>query len=120
MTIAVIIPTYNRLELTQNCLNSITRHDPINEIIIVDNGSIDGTEKLATIANPHNLGFAAACNQGARHATADRLIFLNNDTIVTAGWLDALLEAVRAAAALVRAQTRTRTLTRTLALAIAL
>jgi GT2 family glycosyltransferase len=86
MTIAVIIPTYNRLELTQNCLASIFRHDPIDEIIVVDNGSTDGTEKLATINNPHNLGFAAACNQGARHATADRLIFLNNDTIVHPNW----------------------------------
>jgi GT2 family glycosyltransferase len=86
MTIAVIIPTYNRLELTQNCLASILRHDPVDEIIIVDNGSTDGTERLATIANATNMGFAAACNQGAQHATADRLIFLNNDTIVHPNW----------------------------------
>jgi GT2 family glycosyltransferase len=86
MTIAVVIPTYNRLELTQNCLASIARHDPIDEIIIVDNGSTDGTARLATINNPENLGFAVACNQGARWATADRLIFLNNDTIVQRNW----------------------------------
>jgi GT2 family glycosyltransferase len=86
MTIAVIIPTYNRLELTQNCLASILRHDPVDEIVIVDNGSTDGTERLATIANATNKGFAAACNQGAQHATADRLIFLNNDTIVHPNW----------------------------------
>lgn len=86
MTIAVIIPTYNRLELTQNCLASISRHDPIDEIIIVDNGSTDGSSRLATINNPHNLGFAIACNQGARWATADHLIFLNNDTIVHPNW----------------------------------
>jgi GT2 family glycosyltransferase len=86
MTIAVIIPTYNRLELTQNCLASIARHDPIDEIIIVDNGSTDGSSRLATINNPENLGFAVACNQGARWATADHLIFLNNDTIVHPNW----------------------------------
>jgi GT2 family glycosyltransferase len=86
MTITVIIPTYNRLELTQNCLASIQRHDPIDEIIIVDNGSEDGTAKIATIANADNLGFAAACNQGAAEATSDYLIFLNNDTIVHPNW----------------------------------
>ena len=86
MTIAVIIPTFNRLELTQNCLASIFRHDPVDEIIVVDNGSTDGTEKLATINNPENVGFAAACNQGAKWATADHLIFLNNDTIVHPNW----------------------------------
>ena len=48
MTIAVIIPTYNRIELTQNCLASIQRHDPVDEIIIIDNGSTDGSERLAT------------------------------------------------------------------------
>ena len=86
MTIAVIIPTYNRLELTQNCLASIARHDPVDEVIVVDNGSTDGTERLATHSLKINTGFATACNIGARHATADHLIFLNNDTIVHPNW----------------------------------
>lgn len=86
MTIAVIIPTFNRLELTQNCLASINRHDPIDELIIVDNGSTDGTERLATYPLKINAGFATACNIGAKHATADHLIFLNNDTIVHPNW----------------------------------
>jgi len=86
MTVAVIIPTFNRLELTQNCLNSIARHDPIYELIIVDNGSTDGTDQLATIALETNKGFAYACNAGADLATSDRLIFLNNDTIVHPNW----------------------------------
>ena len=86
MSIAVIIPTYNRLELTQNCLASIARHDPVDEVIVVDNGSTDGTERLATYALKINTGFATACNIGARHATADHLIFLNNDTIVHPNW----------------------------------
>lgn len=86
MTIAVIIPTFNRLELTQNCLASIARHDPIDELIIIDNGSTDGTDKLATISLGANEGFAYACNAGANLATSDRLIFLNNDTIVHPNW----------------------------------
>ena len=77
MTIAVIIPTYNRIELTQNCLASINRHDPIDQLIIVDNGSTDGTERLATVALDINEGFAFACNRGALEATTDHLIFLN-------------------------------------------
>ena len=86
MSVSIIIPTFNRLELTQNCLASILRHDPVDQIIIVDNGSTDGTQRLATIANPKNIGFARACNQGAAHATSDHLIFLNNDTIVHPNW----------------------------------
>ena len=86
MTIAVIIPTYNRIELTQNCLASINRHDPIDQLIIVDNGSTDGTERLATVALDINEGFAFACNRGALEATTDKLIFLNNDTIVHPNW----------------------------------
>ena len=86
MTIAVIIPTFNRIELTQNCLASINLHDHIDQLIIVDNGSTDGSNKLATIALPTNQGFATACNIGAAHATTDRLIFLNNDTIVHPNW----------------------------------
>lgn len=86
MSIAVIIPTFNRLELTQNCLASINRHDPIDELIIVDNGSTDGSDKLATVPLGINEGFAYACNIGADLATSDRLIFLNNDTIVHPNW----------------------------------
>ena len=86
MTIAVIIPTFNRIELTQNCLASIARHDPVHEVIVIDNGSTDGTERLATHSLKINTGFATACNIGARHATADHLIFLNNDTIVHPNW----------------------------------
>ena len=86
MSLAVIIPTYNRLQLTQNCLASILRHDPIDQVIIVDNGSTDGSQRIATHPLPENLGFAVACNHGAQQATTDRLVFLNNDTIVHPNW----------------------------------
>ena len=53
-----------------------------------------------------NAGFALACNAGAQRATSDRLVFLNNDTVGTAGWLDALLAhaAAHPAAAVVGAK----------------
>lgn len=86
MTIAVIIPTYNRLQLTRDCVASIYRHDPITELIIVDNGSTDGTDQMATIRLETNKGFAYACNAGADLARSDHLIFLNNDTIVHPNW----------------------------------
>jgi tetratricopeptide (TPR) repeat protein len=103
---SIIIPVFNNLELTQNCLESIWEHTPpeLFEIIVVDNGSSDGTpaflKQLATegkirlIANDTNLGYAKACNQGARAARGGYLIMLNNDTLVTDGWLNALIEAV--------------------------
>jgi tetratricopeptide (TPR) repeat protein len=75
---SIIIPTYNNLELTENCLESIWQHTPqdLYELIIVDNGSQDGTPtflkrldaagRIHLIANETNLGYAKACNQGAR------------------------------------------------------
>ncbi len=106
VAVSIIIPTYNNLELTQNCLESIWEHTPprLYELIVVDNGSEDGTgeflEDLAAagrvrlIANPTNLGYARACNQGARPARGELLVMLNNDTLATPGWLEALLEGL--------------------------
>jgi GT2 family glycosyltransferase len=85
-SIAVIIPTLNRYQMTAACIDSINAADPVAELIVVDNGSTDGTETFATIRNPTNLGYAIACNQGAAAATSDWLIFLNNDTTVTPHW----------------------------------
>jgi GT2 family glycosyltransferase len=98
--VSVIIPVFNHLSYTLQCLDSIeaaTNHQGL-EIIVIDNGSGDGTaEALAgrpdviVITNPENRGFTEACNQGAAKATGDYLLFLNNDTIVRPGWLEHLL-----------------------------
>ncbi len=103
--VSIIIPVFNNLPLTQGCLNSLARipSDVTREIIVVDNASTDGTKEhlaslekagqIRVIRNPQNEGFARACNQGAAAATAEWLVFLNNDTKVTAGWIEALLNA---------------------------
>jgi GT2 family glycosyltransferase/tetratricopeptide (TPR) repeat protein len=106
--VSIIIPTLNRLDLTRRCLESIRQDDAGSpyEVIVVDNGSRDGTTEflktqqadgqLRSVLNSENVGFARACNQGARLARGEHLLFLNNDTEVRAGWLDALIEIVQA------------------------
>ena len=89
MTVSIVIPLYNRFDLTYACLASITQPA---EVITVDNASTDATRLLdVTIRNKRNEGFAFACNQGARAATGDVLVFLNNDTEVHDGWLAPLV-----------------------------
>lgn len=103
--ISIVIPTFNNLSLTRQCLDSILGNTPqgLFEILVVDNGSTDGTVaflnetqmhgRLRFISNSINLGFAHACNQGAATARSKYVLFLNNDTSVTSGWANALLEA---------------------------
>jgi GT2 family glycosyltransferase len=75
---------------------------PEYEVIVVDNASTDGTAEflaelggdVQVIRNPENYGFAVACNQGAGAARGEFLLFLNNDTIPTEGWLNALVDEV--------------------------
>jgi len=82
------------------CLRSLqwNADDTTTEIIVVDDASPDGSAQalrnipgLQLIQNPRNLGFVGSCNAGAQAAHGEYLVFLNNDTQVTAGWLDGLL-----------------------------
>ncbi len=107
--VSVIVVTFGNLNFTRNCLDSLDRCSnwPDLEVIVVDNGSQDGTPEFLeswcraghsrrVILNPDNRGFAAACNQGLAAATGDYLILLNNDTYVTLGWVRGLLTHLRA------------------------
>ncbi|MFH0997447.1 MAG: glycosyltransferase family 2 protein [Pseudomonadota bacterium] len=102
MKVSVIIPIYNRKEYTKKCLESIFAFGSkyAYELIVVDNASSDGSgeylnglkDKIISIHNVENKGFAKACNQGAKVANGEYLLFLNNDTIVTEHWVDVLIE----------------------------
>ncbi len=99
--ISIIIPVHNQWEYTKICLESIRRHTLENhEIIIVDNGSEDATGQylkgiphIRVIHNQENLGFAKAINQGLGIAQGKYVIVLNNDCIVSSGWIPSLLWA---------------------------
>ena len=106
---SVIVTTYNNLTLNRLCLESLFSHTtwPNFEVIVVDNGSSDGTPaylrrveqtcpNLKVILNDRNLGFPAGNNVGLRHASGDYLVLLNNDTVVSSGWLSGLIKHLRA------------------------
>ena len=99
--ISIIVPVHGKLPYTLACLRSLARHGarvPF-EVIVVDDASPDDStamlgqiEGLRLLRNPRNLGFIGSSNAGAQVASGEYLLFLNNDTQVTAGWMDALLQ----------------------------
>lgn len=98
---SIVILTLNELPVTRLCLESLSAHTPEpHEIIVVDNGSTDGTVQhlrgrdVKLIANRENRGFAGGCNQGILAAGGDQILLLNNDVVVTPGWLAGLRAAL--------------------------
>jgi GT2 family glycosyltransferase/tetratricopeptide (TPR) repeat protein len=105
-SVSIVIPVYNRVDLTVQCLEAIARTTRGDfEVVVVDDASTDGTpdvlaqfgSALTVVRHDENHGFARACNDGARAARGDLLVFLNNDTLPRPGWLDALTAAAEAA-----------------------
>lgn len=90
---SIVILSYNLLDYTRQCIESIRENTPesAREIVIVDNASKDGSVEwlrgqtdILLIENIENLGFPMGCNQGIKASSSDSDIFLlNNDTIVT-------------------------------------
>ena len=102
--VSIIVPVFNHCRETLACLESILQftEGPAYEVIVADDCSTDetsellnGIEGLVYSRNDQNLGFIGSCNRAAKHARGKYLVFLNNDTTVTAGWLDALLQTFR-------------------------
>jgi GT2 family glycosyltransferase len=98
---SIIVPAYNQLHYTLACLRALGDCGDTTafEVIVVDDASTDDTPRLLPQIpglryhrNPENLGFIGACNAGAGLAKGEFLVFLNNDTTVQPGWLDALLD----------------------------
>ena len=99
--ISTVVVNYNAGELLRSCVDSLLNCPREIEVIVVDNASTDGSLDalrglpcVQIIKNPSNLGFAAACNQGARAASAPFLLFLNPDSAFKPGVLSKLLDAM--------------------------
>jgi GT2 family glycosyltransferase len=100
----VIIPVFNQAALTAQCLHAVQELDPCDQVVVVDDASTDSTpavlagfgNKIKVVTHTQNLGFAASCNHGAEQATGEFLVFLNNDTVPQAGWLEALVRYAEA------------------------
>jgi len=104
--VSIIMLTLNALDFTQKAIGTILKYtDQPYEIMIVDNGSTDGTvDYLKTLAGKHshirpvfnkeNKGFAGGNNQGVAAARGEYVFLLNNDVLVSSGWLKNMLEAL--------------------------
>lgn len=99
--VSIIVPVYNDYRVTINCLQSIYEQtsDVTYEVIVADDCSNDFTTSISdrvsgisVIRTEQNLRFLGNCNNAASHARGKFLLFLNNDTVVTEGWLERLLE----------------------------
>lgn len=103
-TIGAVIVTFNSKENLPECVHSLCENG-IKEIIVVDNNSTDGTSSVAqsmglkTIHNAVNIGFGAACNQGAAHITKRNILFINPDARIEKG---SILNAQKALSASAR------------------
>jgi len=104
--ISVIIPAYNAVAYTKECIDKVytTGSDHTFEVIVVDNASADETQAemekeslkrtdFSYYRMKENLGFAGGVNFGIQKAKGQYVVILNNDTLPTAGWLDDMVVA---------------------------
>jgi len=101
--VSVIVPNWNGINFVGMCLDSLAQlHFENFEVIVVDNGSTDGSRELIEEKYPwvrlqklpHNMGFAIACNEGIKTSNAKYVVLLNNDIEVTPNWLTELYDGM--------------------------
>jgi GT2 family glycosyltransferase len=100
---AVTFACYNQVEYTRRCIESLMATGiKATRIVAVDNGSTDDTRRYLEslnlgrcIFNKGNLGCGVAWNQGALAFQSEWTVVMNNDVVVTPGWLEALIECAR-------------------------
>lgn len=100
MDVSIVMPLFNQLTYTKICLESLKAM--VGErarILLIDNGSTDGTAEyladctgVSVISNLTNLGCAGAWNQGVRESDSEWVVILNNDVVLSQGWLEGLVE----------------------------
>lgn len=100
--ISAIIVNYNAGELLLECINLLINCPLVKEIFVVDNASSDGSldalvdyTEVTIIRNPKNLGFSTGCNIGLKHASADYLLFLNPDCLISSDAVGQLLDCLK-------------------------
>lgn len=102
--VSIVIPNFNGIAYIRDCLESLRGQSYSNfEIIVVDNGSEDGSRELVqkefpevrVIALAENFGFCRAVNEGIYASLAPYVILLNNDTKAESGFVEALLKSIR-------------------------
>ena len=96
-SISVVVVAHRAGAALARCLDSLERQDARLEVLVVDNGAVDGEiraaaarERVRVVGTGENLGFAGGCNAGARASRGDVLVFLNPDTVAGDGAIDAL------------------------------
>lgn len=100
---SILIPVFNQWRSTYRCLQALLKntHGVTFEVLLLDDASSDETTRfkdcvsgVRIVRQPKNLGFLRNCNRGALQAKGQALLFLNNDTCVEPGWLEAMWEAL--------------------------
>jgi GT2 family glycosyltransferase len=100
MNISVVVVTWNGLHLLQPCVAALETQTVPFELVVVDNGSVDGTADwirhnapyAKLIAVTDNLGFAAGNNVGIRQSTGDAVVLINNDTLPSPLFLESVTQ----------------------------
>lgn len=106
--VSIVIIAHNRLDMTKDCLNSIKSNTNSYELIFVDNASDDGTPEWVSkyfpraklIRNDDNLGVPKARNQGIRASTGNYIVMMDNDCVVSNGWLGDLFSPMKSGASI--------------------
>jgi O-antigen biosynthesis protein len=101
--VSIIIPVYGQHQHTFSCLQSIVAHTrlPVEVLVIDDVSPIPVADALHAVSgirllrNDENRGFIRNCNLGAQEARGEFIVLLNNDTLVTEGWMEALLRPLQ-------------------------
>lgn len=105
MRVSIIISVFNCIDLTRKCLQTLEATLPTGidcELLLVDDGSTDGSREFISdysrqnehcnaVLNERNLGYAASNNRAAGLANGSHLLFLNNDTELTPGWIEPMI-----------------------------